>query len=124
MKRDDTIQRFRQILLRRRHALRKALDGELSQLGGQVDDETYEDDMYSQLARTEGRELTAIEYALDRMRDGQYGTCEQCGHSIPLARLQALPHATLCINCQRKLERLGRVRQSPGNEVAAAQVAD
>ena len=42
------------------------------------------------------------------MRDGQYGVCEGCSCSIPMARLNALPYATLCINCQRESERFGK----------------
>jgi DnaK suppressor protein len=41
------------------------------------------------------------------MRDGKYGSCEVCGGKIPLARLNALPYATMCIECQRDLERSG-----------------
>lgn len=44
----------------------------------------------------EGREIRA---ALARIRDGQYGTCANCGAEIAPARLKALPTATLCINC-------------------------
>jgi DnaK suppressor protein len=41
------------------------------------------------------------------MREGQYGVCEGCSCSIPLARLNALPYATFCIECQREAERYG-----------------
>ena len=46
----------------------------------------------------------SIENALERMRQGQYGVCEGCGIAIPLARLNALPYATSCIECQRAAE--------------------
>jgi DnaK suppressor protein len=52
--------------------------------------------------------MASIENALQRMRDGQYGVCEGCSTSIPMARLNALPYATLCINCQREQEQYGR----------------
>jgi DnaK suppressor protein len=42
------------------------------------------------------------------MREGKYGLCETCEENIPLARLQALPYATLCIGCQRESEKAGR----------------
>ena len=48
-----------------------------------------------------------IDNALERMRDGNYGACEGCTKPIPLARLQALPYATTCIDCQRELESSG-----------------
>jgi DnaK suppressor protein len=70
-----------------------------------VDGEQYELD--SQLATVESRELAAIDAALNRMRDGRYGTCESCEEPIPVARLQALPYATLCIECQRDEEQSG-----------------
>ncbi len=50
-------------------------------------------------------ELTEVEAALARMRDGSYGICEQCGTTIPFARLQANPAALRCVACQEALER-------------------
>jgi DnaK suppressor protein len=41
------------------------------------------------------------------MSAGKYGSCEVCNGKIPLARLNALPYATMCIECQRDLERSG-----------------
>jgi DnaK suppressor protein len=44
---------------------------------------------------------------LERMRGGKYGLCEICNGKIPLARLNALPYATSCIECQRASETAG-----------------
>jgi RNA polymerase-binding transcription factor DksA len=44
-------------------------------------------------------EVRGIRAALRRMDEGTYGTCANCGAEIPAARLEALPTATLCINC-------------------------
>jgi DnaK suppressor protein len=41
------------------------------------------------------------------MKAGDYGACEVCSKKIPMARLDALPYATMCIECQRELERNG-----------------
>jgi phage/conjugal plasmid C-4 type zinc finger TraR family protein len=41
-----------------------------------------------------------IRVAQQRMADGAYGICSNCGKQIPIERLEALPHATLCIDCQ------------------------
>src|SRR5215475_9437496 len=43
--------------------------------------------------------------ALDRLRGGEYGVCEECGEAIAPARLRALPEVTTCIRCQDRLER-------------------
>ncbi len=48
--------------------------------------------------------LLQIDDALARMDEGTYGTCERCGKSIELERLEALPSATLCLDCKRRDE--------------------
>jgi DnaK suppressor protein len=117
MARKDAMSALRQILIRRRDALRKALAGDLSLLkelrqqnSGDVIDaalDSAQDEISSQLAEVESRELTHIETALERMRKGDYGVCDGCNQGIPLARLQALPYATMCIQCQREAEKNG-----------------
>ena len=51
------------------------------------------------------QELNDIGAALDRMDDGHYGECIDCGCDIPLARLQAQPAAARCTACQERAER-------------------
>ncbi|QAY74748.1 hypothetical protein ET445_16800 [Agromyces protaetiae] len=46
-------------------------------------------------------ELTDVDRALARLADGTYGVCERCGKPIAVARLEARPTATLCIDCAR-----------------------
>jgi DnaK suppressor protein len=46
--------------------------------------------------------LSKVEWALEKIDNGTYGTCEVCGRSIPLARLDALPYTTLCVDDARK----------------------
>ena len=43
--------------------------------------------------------------ALERLRSGEYGTCEECGEIIAPARLRAMPEVTTCVRCQDRLER-------------------
>jgi RNA polymerase-binding transcription factor DksA len=43
------------------------------------------------------------------LADGSYGTCRDCGQGIPPARLEAVPEAVRCVECQRRFE--GRHRQ-------------
>lgn len=117
MARKDAILNLRQVLLKRRDALRKALAGDLSllkelreQTSGDVVDfalDSAQDEISSQLAEVESRELAQIEGALELMREGKYGLCEGCEKPIPLARLQALPYAATCIECQREAEKSG-----------------
>ena len=114
MSRKDGILNLRQVLVKRRDALRKALAGDMSLLkefrtlppGDTVDSalESGRDEISSQLVEVEGRELSRVEYALERMREGSFGICEGCGTNIPMARLNALPYAARCIACQRESE--------------------
>ena len=47
------------------------------------------------------RELLAeVQASLARIDAGSYGTCDRCGIDIPVARLEAVPTATLCIQCK------------------------
>jgi DnaK suppressor protein len=48
--------------------------------------------------------LSQIDDAMRRMDAGTYGTCERCGQAIEIARLEALPYATLCMDCKRRDE--------------------
>lgn len=48
--------------------------------------------------------LREVIEALARMQDGRYGTCRQCSHALPVARLEVLPQLALCTDCQRALE--------------------
>jgi DnaK suppressor protein len=43
--------------------------------------------------------LANVEEAIERIELGTYGTCDECGSSIPVARLDALPYTKLCVSC-------------------------
>ena len=45
--------------------------------------------------------LDKVEHALGRLERGEYGSCEVCEKPIPVARLEALPYVTLCVDCAR-----------------------
>jgi DnaK suppressor protein len=53
----------------------------------------------------DAEELKAIQDALARLKRGEYGYCERCGDEIPPGRLEAMPQATLCVDCQARRER-------------------
>jgi DnaK suppressor protein len=114
MPRKTSYRQLKEILQKRRDALRRVLTHDLSALrnGAGIDigdsvDNAVDDEfnlVSSQLAQSESRELAQIDEALARIRAGDYGICDGCGEQIPLARLQALPYATRCVKCQRASE--------------------
>jgi DnaK suppressor protein len=115
MARRDALLRLHKSLLARRADLLKKLAGEWANLQGFGTDSTGDaadvafesgsDEMASQLAELDARELNQIERALTKLKNGTYGTCEGCGGKIGIARLNALPYTTYCIDCQREAER-------------------
>ena len=48
-------------------------------------------------------QLRDVESALDRLGSGEHGTCANCGDSISPKRLQAVPWATYCLDCQDRV---------------------
>ncbi len=60
--------------------------------------------LLSGLEGRERHELDEIDDALARLARGTYGSCQDCGASIPLARLRAMPAARLCLDCQKQRE--------------------
>src|SRR5262245_11393153 len=52
--------------------------------------------------------------ALQRLRGGDYGLCEECGAPIAPARLRVMPEVTTCVRCQDKIERMSRHLQAVG----------
>jgi DnaK suppressor protein len=116
MARRDALLRLHKSLLSRRASIRKKLADELdglrnlksSDATGDSADVAFEsgsEEMASQLAELDARELNQIERALLRLKQGTYGLCEACGCKIPVGRLNALPYTTLCIACQREMEK-------------------
>jgi DnaK suppressor protein len=116
MSRKDALLRLHKSLVAKRDELREQLTHELdSAQGGEAGSGDIFDaamdgtqiEMHSQLAAFESRELQQIERAIKLIRTGRYGSCEVCNSQIPIARLKALPYATVCIDCRQKQETRG-----------------
>jgi DnaK suppressor protein len=114
MTRRDALLRLHQSLTARCAALRKALADEVENLHRFRTDQTGDsaaaafdcdgEEVSVRLAELEARELAQIERALTRLKQGTYGACEVCQGKIPVARLNALPYSTTCVECQREIE--------------------
>jgi RNA polymerase-binding transcription factor DksA len=66
---------------------------------------TFEREHEYSLAQNSRDLLEQSVHALERIDDGTYGVCENCGNAIGKLRLQAFPRATLCLSCKAKQER-------------------
>jgi RNA polymerase-binding protein DksA len=114
--------RFREALLEERTRVEAAIQnlhdenpGTLSEDAGE--ETAYDNHLADTATETYGRELdytleensehvlADIDAALKRIEGGTYGICTNCGEPIAVERLEALPWATLCIDCKRDRER-------------------
>ena len=62
----------------------------------------YERDFSLSRATEDQKVLYFIDEAIKRIKDGSYGSCLECGGAIAKSRLNALPYAEVCIECQKK----------------------
>lgn len=60
---------------------------------------------YLALRDVERAQLLQIQDALERIADGTYGMCANCGEAIAQGRLEIIPYAALCVRCQREKDR-------------------
>jgi DnaK suppressor protein len=112
MARTDALKKLQKTLTARRNELRRRLQDDLKALRTADSPDTVTaaaasmgEELASQLAALEARELGQIEQALARIKQGKYGLCAACACKIPVARLNALPYSVLCIGCQREAEK-------------------
>jgi RNA polymerase-binding protein DksA len=86
---------------------RSEANGDLSSMPihmADIGSDNFEQEFTLSLMETEGGTLDKIEGALERVEDGTYGQCEECGGKIPKKRLDAIPYAAMCIRCASRFE--------------------
>lgn len=115
-----TSEELRHRLTEEREQLQKEIDG-MADLRSQSDDPTLDIESYGNHPANAGSEtyemeknlgllenlrgqLAMTDAALARLDQGSYGVCTNCGRPIDPDRLEALPHAALCIDCKRLQE--------------------
>jgi DnaK suppressor protein len=78
-----------------------------SEIGDLVDQAGDERDRELSLLLTDRdkEKLFAINEALEKLKEGSYGICEECGEKVGQGRLKVMPLAKYCVNCQSKIEK-------------------
>jgi DnaK suppressor protein len=114
MKRSE-LERFRQLLLTKRSELlarvRAARSSDVIETETEAPDlgdralNTMSRDLLYQLSTGERDIVRRIDAALDRLEKGAYGKCVHCGNEVQPGRLQAVPWARHCIECQELQDR-------------------
>jgi DnaK suppressor protein len=66
--------------------------------------DNFEQEMSFSLIENETQTLEEVNEALERIKEGTFGLCEECKKPIPKPRLQVIPFARYCVECARKVE--------------------
>jgi len=84
--------------------------GDTSQLADEVDVIQINEDREMSFATRSllVQRANRLAEALERLRDGEYGVCQECGEAIAPARLKAMPEVVTCVRCQDRIERMTR----------------
>ena len=111
-----TLQRLKKVLLKEREEIIGGVkqiyesSKEIGQDGIQdIGDEAaniYNKQILLSLNENERTRLQEVDDALDRIGNGSYGVCEECGGAIGLKRLEVRPVAKYCVPCKTKLEKI------------------
>jgi len=68
-----------------------------------IGSDNYEQEFTLSLMQSESETLEMVERALERIEEGTYDLCEECGIRIPKPRLTAIPYTSMCIDCSEKM---------------------
>lgn len=111
----EFVRELKKALLEKRDQIRGNINLELNDLKGaeghhladmeDLASDTLDESTAYHIIEIEQAELAQIEKALGLIEEGEYGKCEECGASISLERLRALPFATTCVECKRDQEK-------------------
>ncbi len=88
--------------------LKEWLQGEVDVDADEGDPDLAEREKNLALLTVMERKLESVNMALRAIDKGMYGICERCGQPIDPARLEVRPDATLCLDCQREVERIAK----------------
>ena len=86
---------------------RSEANGDLSSMPihmADIGSDNFEQEFTLSLMENDGVALQKIESALERLEEGSYGKCEECGAKIPKSRLHAIPYVTSCVKCASQQE--------------------
>jgi len=86
---------------------RSEANGDLSSMPIHMADigtDNFEQEFTLSLMQNDEETLDLVEASLERIEEGSYGQCEECGVKIPKTRLNAIPYASLCVKCATQQE--------------------
>lgn len=115
----DELARFRSVLLQKKRRLmgdvammsEEALGSEEGSVDNhapihpaEVGSHSFEQEFTLDLLSHDGDRIQLIEMAIEKLDEGTYGLCDECGQRIPKGRLEMLPESIYCVRCATKME--------------------
>src|SRR5438552_18869539 len=117
---------YRQMLLDRRREVLAGMGGKFDTLAkmGRVAEEdqaqlSHDEFVSLRLNSLDYVQLRLVEEALDRIEAGDFGVCMSCEEPIPTKRLQALPWAKYCVDCQETISNTGEEPEGSRSRLSA-----
>lgn len=111
----QSVRRFKDRLLQQKRALEHSTLSAVEQGRETVTEEaqdtadqavvSYQKELLFTRSTHDHGQLTLVEKALERLKEGSFGECVECRNKIGAKRLEALPWTPYCIDCQEKVER-------------------
>ena len=116
---DQFQERYRQMIVKKREEVLKELNRELNErvnqsseikslIGSDMGDLStlsLSSDLSASLVTRYSKMLKQLDQALERIEEGTYGLCEECGRKIDDRRLEILPSTLYCTPCQEGIEK-------------------
>lgn len=103
-KQQNKLKKLKSELEKRLKELKTSLTSKRSEDWPEAAVEAENDEVLEGIYAESSQELLQVDYALQRIVQGEYGKCEECGAEINKKRLKVMPFTTLCIKCAQQLE--------------------
>jgi DnaK suppressor protein len=103
----------KQVLLDQLASMNVGRSIEAIEKGDEIDLATGEisRELDARISMRKHKQIKEIEEALERIKHGEYGTCEDCGEPIPEQRLRLFPAAKLCVRCQEEFDQYEKLKE-------------
>lgn len=111
----QSVRRFKQRLLQQKHLLERSTLSVVEQGREAIAEDaqdtadqavfSYQKELLFTRGTHDHGQLSLVKSALERLKEGSFGECVECGNQIGAKRLEALPWTPYCIDCQEKVER-------------------
>jgi DnaK suppressor protein len=112
VKKESTVFNPKQVLLEQLASIKIGTSIQAIEKGDEIDLAAGEisRELDAKITMRQHKQAKEIEEALERIKYGEYGSCEECGETIPEQRLRLFPAARYCVRCQEEADRYEKIK--------------